>query len=124
MPATARRSAAATSTSTSDPTDGRRRRRRRLEHEEAISHLWALVYALRAELLTVERLKRFPPEEAPDELLQVARERRDRLVATMGRSIEEYVERSGERIAHGGAHFDARRLMRLAGWHEPKQDKA
>jgi hypothetical protein len=37
-------------------------------------------------------------------------------VASLGQSIDDYVERWGERIAHGEAEFDARRLIRLAGW--------
>lgn len=88
----------------------------RLEHEEALSRLWALVYALRAELLNVERRKRFPSEEGAERLLEGSRQRRDRLVASLGQSIEDYVEHWGERIAHGEAEFDVRRLVRLAGW--------
>jgi len=34
----------------------------------------------------------------------------------MGQSIDDYVERWGERIAHGDAEFDTRRLLRLGGW--------
>lgn len=90
--------------------------RERLEHEEALSRLWALVYALRAEILGIERHKRFPAEEGSERLLNDARQRRDRLVASLGQSIDDYVERWGERIAHGEAEFDARRLIRLAGW--------
>ncbi|TFV62040.1 hypothetical protein E4P41_08550 [Geodermatophilus sp. DF01-2] len=90
--------------------------RERLEHEVALSHLWALVYALRAEILTVERHTRFQDEEGAEQRLDVARQRRDRLVASLGQSIEDYVERWGERITHGEAEFDARRLVRLAGW--------
>jgi hypothetical protein len=90
--------------------------RERLEHEEALSRLWALVYALRAEILSVDRLKRFPPDEGAEESLDVSRQRRDRLVASLGQSIDDYVERWGERIVHGEAEFDVRRLVRLAGW--------
>ncbi len=90
--------------------------RERLEHEEALSRLWALVYALRAELLEVERHRRYPAPEGAAELLDAARQRRDRLVASLGQSIEDYVERWGERIAHGEAEFEARSLTRLAGW--------
>jgi hypothetical protein len=90
--------------------------RERLEHEEALSRLWALVYALRAEILSVDRHKRFPTEEGAEELQDLARQRRDQLVASLGKSIDDYVERWGERIAHGEAEFDVRRLVRLAGW--------
>ncbi len=86
----------------------------RLEHEVALSQLWALVYALRAEVLTVDRFKRYPPAEGADEMLAKARERRDALDTELGDWIENYVERWGERIGHGEAAFDARRLQRLS----------
>lgn len=86
----------------------------RLEHEVALSQLWALVYALRAEVLTVERLKRYPPAENAPEMLSTAREHRDVLDAELGDWIEIYVERWGERIKHGDAEFEARRMKRLA----------
>lgn len=86
----------------------------RLEHEVARSQLWALVYALRADVLTVERFKRYPPPEGAVEMLAKARERRDALDTELGSWIEAYIERWGARIGHGEAGFDARRLKRLA----------
>ncbi len=90
--------------------------RERLEHEELLSRLWAEVYGLRAEIFAVERHRRFGHEEGADRLLDLARQRRDARVAALGGLIEDYVERYGERIRHGDAEFDARRLLRLAGW--------
>ncbi len=90
--------------------------RERLLHEELLSRLWAEVYGLRAEILAVERHRRFNQEEGADRLLAAARARRDVRVAGLNQLIEDYVERYGERIRHGEANFDARRLVRLAGW--------
>lgn len=85
----------------------------RLEHEVALSQLWALVYALRAEVLYVECFQRYPPAEGAPELLAQAQARRDALDTELGDWIETYVERWGERIGHGEPGFDAR-LKRLA----------
>ena len=94
--------------------------RDRNEHEEALSRLWAHVYALRAEILKVERLKQWPhdvsePETSQDVFLKAiaARDREIRIVKIL---IERYIGMYGESIAHGEGEFSARALLRLAGW--------
>jgi len=92
----------------------------RNEHEEALSRLWAHVYALRAEILKTERLKQWPydPTEAAtsERVLQEALTARDTEVRTIQILIEQYIEKYGESIAHGDGEFSARALLRLAGW--------
>lgn len=87
----------------------------RLDHEVALSRLWALVYALRAEVLEVERYRRWNEAEGAERQLKVARERRDRLDESLKESILRYAERWGQRAEHGEAAFDVDRLRRLAG---------
>jgi hypothetical protein len=41
---------------------------------------------------------------------------RDSEVRAVKILIEKYIERYGERIAHGDGEFSARALLRLAGW--------
>lgn len=86
----------------------------RLDHEAALSRLWALVYALRAEVLDVERHRRWPDEEGAAARIEISRERRDELDASLKSAILEYAERWGSRIRHGDAEFDVARLRRLA----------
>jgi hypothetical protein len=90
------------------------------EHEEALSRLWAHVYALRAEILRVERLKSWPYDETEPELserkLREALDARGREIEAVKAQIRAYVERYGERIAHGEGEFNAAALLRLAGW--------
>lgn len=92
----------------------------RSEHEEALSRLWARVYALRAEILKTERLKQWPydPTEpaTSERVLQEAITARDSEVRAVKILIEKYIERYGESIAHGDGEFSARALLRLAGW--------
>lgn len=64
----------------------------------------------------MERHKTFPAEEGAEHLLNGSRQRRYRWVASLGQTIDDYIERWGERIAQGEAQFDARQLIRLAGW--------
>jgi len=92
----------------------------RNEHEEALSRLWAHVYALRAEILKAERLKQWPDDptepETSQRRLQEAITARDREVRAVQILIEQYIEKYGESIAHGDGEFSARALLRLAGW--------
>ena len=92
----------------------------RSEHEEALSRLWAHVYALRAEILKVERLKKWPHDvtepETSQEVLLKAIAARDREVRVIKILIERYIGKYGESIAHGEGEFSARALLRLAGW--------
>ena len=92
----------------------------RNEHEEALSRLWAHVYALRAEILKVERLKQWPHDvtepETSQEVLLKAIASRDREVRIVKILIERYIEKYGESIEHGDGEFNARALLRLAGW--------
>lgn len=92
------------------------------EHEELLSRLWAHVYALRAEILRVERLKTWPydPTE-PDtsqKVLAEAMAARAHEVEEVKRLIRTYTDRYGQRIAHGDAEFNADALLRLVGWHD------
>lgn len=89
--------------------------RERLEHEEAVSMLWAHVYALRGMILRFERVRRFGVPNALAEDLAEALRGRDNAAAALNRAVDDYIEKWGERIAHGEGVFDARRLERLAG---------
>ena len=90
------------------------------EHEEALSRLWAHVYALRAEILRVERLKSCPYDDTEPELSQShfkeALQARDAEIAAVKREIRAYIERYGDSISHGEGQFSAGALLRLAGW--------
>ncbi len=90
------------------------------EHEELLSRLWAHVYALRAEILQVERLRHWPYDETEpglsQEHLDKARAARERQVAYVKQHVKEYVDRYGDVILHGEGEFNAEALLRLAGW--------
>lgn len=90
------------------------------EHQEAVSRLWAHVYALRANILRAERLKSWPSdptEPATSERdLNEAIAARDYEVEAVKTLIASYVEKYGQRIEHGDAEFSADALLRLAGW--------
>ncbi|UXM91010.1 hypothetical protein [Paenarthrobacter sp. JL.01a] len=90
------------------------------EHQEQISRLWAHVYALRANILRVERLKVWPfdPSEpaTSEEKLQQAVAARNREVQVVKILIQRYIQTYGQRIEHGDAEFNAAALLRLAGW--------
>ncbi|WP_448810385.1 hypothetical protein [Agromyces bauzanensis] len=92
------------------------------EHQELLSRLWAHVYALRAEILRVERLKTWPHDPTePDtsaRILAEALAARDYEVDAVKQLIRAYTDLYGQRIAHGEAEFDAEALLRLAGWQE------
>ncbi|SER96051.1 hypothetical protein SAMN05443377_12245 [Propionibacterium cyclohexanicum] len=92
------------------------------EHEELLSRVWAHVYALRAEILRVERLKTWPYDPTEPEtsrrVLAQAYEARDYEVDAVRRLIQAYVDRYGQRITHGDAEFNAEALLRLAGWND------
>ena len=90
------------------------------EHEEALSRLWAHVYALRAEILKVERLKRWPYDETEpimsEQKLKEALAARDQEVDAVKNLVQSYIDRYGESIVHGEGEFNAQALLRLAGW--------
>lgn len=90
------------------------------EHEELLSRLWAHVYALRAEILKVERLKTWPYDETEpalsQEKLDAALAARAKQIVNVKTLVQRYIERYGERIAHGEGEFSAQALLRLAGW--------
>jgi hypothetical protein len=90
------------------------------EHGELLSRLWAHVYALRAEILRVERLKSWPhdPTEpsTSERVLEEAITARDYEVDAVKVLIANYTERFGQRITHGDSEFNAEALLRLAGW--------
>lgn len=90
------------------------------EHEELLSRLWAHVYALRAEILRVERLKAWPhdptePSTSERALLE-AIAIRDHEVEAVQVLVQRYIDIYGQRIRHGDAEFSAAGLLRLAGW--------
>lgn len=92
------------------------------KHEELLSRLWARVYALRAEILRVERLKTWPHDETEpttsERILAEAIAARDYGVDAVKKSVREYVDKYGQRIRHGNAEFSADALLRLAGWQD------
>lgn len=92
------------------------------EHEELLSRLWAHVYALRAEILRVERLRHWPydPTDAAlsEQKLLRATSRRTTEIETVKILIRSYIDRYGQRISHGDAEFNAESLLRLAGWED------
>lgn len=92
------------------------------EHEELLSRLWAHVYALRAEILRVERLKTWPHDPTEPQTsaakLEEAMAARDYEVAAVKAIIQNYVDRYGQRISHGDAEFNVEGFLRLAGWQE------
>lgn len=92
------------------------------EHQEALSRLWAHVYALRANILRVERLKTWPhdPTEpsTSEQVLAEAIEARDYEIASVRVLIQRYIDSYGQYIAHGEAEFNAEALLRLAGWEQ------
>lgn len=98
----------------------------RAEHEELLSRLWAHVYALRAEILRVERLKHWPYDETEPKLSQEhfdrALESRHRQVNYVKRYVAQYIERYGTTLMHGEGEFNAQALLRLAGWAEKEFD--
>jgi len=89
------------------------------EHEELLSRLWAHVYALRAEILRVKRLKQWPYDETEPKLsqeyLDKALAARDRQVAYVRKYVREYLDRYGTAILHGEGEFNAEAVLRLAG---------
>lgn len=90
------------------------------EHEELLSRLSAHVYALRAEILRVERLKAWPYDETEPKLSQEHLEKaiaaRSRQIGYVCRYVEQYLEAYGTAILHGEGEFNAEALLRLAGW--------
>lgn len=90
------------------------------EHEELVSRLWAHVYALRAEILRVERLRNWPFDASDAQLsaqkLKRSIDRRTTEVENVKILVRSYIDRYGQRITHGEAEFDAQSLLRLAGW--------
>jgi hypothetical protein len=90
------------------------------EHAELLSRLWAHVYALRAEVLKVERLKTWPydPTEpsVSEKVLEEAITARNLEVEAVKILTQKYVDTFGQRITHGEAEFNAEGLLRLAGW--------
>lgn len=90
------------------------------EREELLSRLWAHVYALRAEILRVERLRHWPYDPADDVLseqkLARATQRRATEVDTVKVLVRAFIDRYGQYAVPGAAEFNAESLLRLAGW--------
>lgn len=92
------------------------------EHSELVSRLWAHVYALRAEILLVERLKIWPYDPSEPETsarrLHAALDKREQEIQAVKVTVQRYIDRYGQRIQHGEAEFNVEGLLRLAGWVE------
>lgn len=90
------------------------------QHEELLSRLWAHVYALRAEILRVERLKSWPHDETEpttsERVLSEAITARDYEADAVKKLVRVYIDAYGQRIRQGDAEFNAEALLRLAGW--------
>ncbi len=90
------------------------------EHEELLNRLWAHVYALRAEMLSVERLKAWPYDETEPRLSQEHLDKavtaRNRQVKHVRKHVKQYAETFGTAIAQGESEFNTEGLLRLAGW--------
>lgn len=89
---------------------------------EWTSRVWASVYALRTEVLRVERLRQWPEDDADParstSALQSALSKRDDCVRTTRILLQQYIDRYGQSIEHGNAKFNPQGLLRLAGWAE------
>ncbi|RPA65844.1 hypothetical protein EF294_03650 [Gordonia oryzae] len=88
--------------------------------EEAVSRLWANVYALRAEILRVERLKNWPydptePQLSQDKLHEALKARTSARTDAQ-RAIQEFVADHGSAITSGAAEFNVEGLERLVRW--------
>ncbi|MGK7222240.1 hypothetical protein ACSNO4_05530 [Kocuria flava] len=92
------------------------------EHQELLSRLWAHVYALRADILKVERLKVWPYDPTEPVIsqtkLQEAMDVREKQVKRVKLLVQRYIDTYGQRITHGEAEFNAQSLLRLAGWND------
>jgi hypothetical protein len=92
------------------------------EREELLSRLWANVYALRAEILRVERLKSWPHDPTEPRLseqkLDEALDARSRALKATKITVQRYLDRYGHYIEHGDAEYGVEGLLRLAGWME------
>lgn len=90
------------------------------KHQEALSRLWSHVYALRAAILRVERLKAWPHDETEATLSQREMEKafaaRDQELQTVRVLVQAYLDTYGDTIQHGEAEYNAAGLLRLAGW--------
>lgn len=80
------------------------------DHEEALTRLWAAIYALRAELLTVERLLSFGADRQ-----QVSRQ----AVTAAWRWAQASLEATSYTLAFAPEADDAGELVALAGWTPP-----
>jgi hypothetical protein len=86
------------------------------EHEERISRLWEYTYGLRAELIVIQRIKRWPDEENAFLKLEEARESTLWYLSRLFVSIQDYVHAYGTSIMKGTAEHNVEALIRLAGW--------
>jgi hypothetical protein len=80
------------------------------EHEEALSRLWAAIYALRAELLAVERLLSLDAD---------GRECSMHAITAAWRWARASIEATGYAAAFGTGGTTAHDLVTLAGWTPP-----
>ena len=78
--------------------------------EELVSRIWALVYELRAELISAARQGSSPAAGKHEAEVWV--------LARLLARINEYMETYGSRIAHGSAEYAVEGLIRLAGWRD------
>jgi hypothetical protein len=80
-------------------------------HQVALSRIWSEVYALRADLITRE-MHRGSDEARFNEAAKQA----DVTLGSLLLRLDDYLDSHGETILHGESEFNARALIRLAGW--------
>lgn len=85
--------------------------------EEALSRLWAHVYTLRAEILRVERLKRWPydptEEKLSGEMFDSAVADREQARQVLTSVIDSFVREYGSSISSGAAEFDVEAIRNI-----------
>jgi hypothetical protein len=87
-------------------------------HEEIVSRIWSLVYAIRAEFISIKR-QAAGNERTRHKTIDTALWATTQLLAL----IDKYIDEFGSRILHGDIEYAAERLIRLAGWHPPMTDE-
>ena len=91
-----------------------------IQPKEALSRLWAYVYALRANILRVERLEIWPhdPTEpsTSEQVLAEEIDARDYELASGTIPIQRHINDYGEYINHGEGEFNAEAFLLDLSW--------
>lgn len=82
-------------------------------HEALLSRIWSDVYGLRAELILREAVGDDGARAAEFEAAEIGSKW---YLARLLTALDRYMERYGVDILHGASEYDARSLIRLAGW--------